>query len=72
MVIAVLLALQSSVVPASFDTRGALRAGLDTLYGGDFERAAAYFADLGARDTSDPAPVVFHAGAYIWLSLIHI
>jgi hypothetical protein len=44
----------------------ALRAGLDTLYGGDFERAAAYFGELAARDTSDPAPVVFQAGAYIW------
>ncbi|HET9384564.1 MAG TPA: hypothetical protein VFO67_05415 [Gemmatimonadales bacterium] len=43
-----------------------MRAGLDTLYGGDFERAAAHFADLAARDTSDPAPVVFQAGAYIW------
>ena len=44
----------------------ALRTGLDTLYGGDFEAAAAYFAALAARDTSDPAPVVFQAGAYIW------
>ena len=43
-----------------------LRAGLDTLYSGDFERAAAYFAGLAARDTTDPAPVVFQAGAYIW------
>jgi hypothetical protein len=46
--------------------RAALRAGLDTLYGGDFERAAAYFAELAGRDTTDPAPVVFQAGAYIW------
>jgi hypothetical protein len=46
--------------------RMALRAGLDTLYGGEFERAAAYFATLAARDTNDPAPVVFQAGAYIW------
>jgi hypothetical protein len=46
--------------------RAALRVGLDTLYGGDFERAAAYFAALAARDTTDPAPVVFQAGAYIW------
>lgn len=43
-----------------------LRAGLDTLYNGDFERAAAHFAELAARDTTDPAPVVFQAGAYIW------
>ena len=44
----------------------ALRAGLDTLYGGDFEGAAAYFATLAARAPADPAPVVFQAGAYIW------
>jgi len=59
---ALILLLQSS----SPDARVALRAGLDTLYGGDFERAAAFFADLAARDTTDPAPVVFQAGAYIW------
>jgi len=44
----------------------ALRAGLDTLYGGDFEAAANYFAELAVHDTTDPAPVVFQAGAYIW------
>lgn len=43
-----------------------LRAGLDTLYGGDFPRAAAYFARLGAAHPADPAPIVFQAGAYIW------
>jgi len=43
-----------------------LRAGLDTLYAGDFATAARVFADLSARDTADPAPVVFQAGAYIW------
>lgn len=43
-----------------------LRAGLDTLYAGDFGTAARYFADLAARDTSDPAPLTFEAGAYIW------
>lgn len=48
------------------ETRDALRAGLDTLYGGDFARAAAYFETLGQRDTTDPAPLVFQAGAYIW------
>ncbi len=72
---AILLALQSAplTVAAPGDTvsrpenaRAALRIGLDTLYGGDFERAAAYFAALAARDTTDPAPVVFQAGAYIW------
>ena len=43
-----------------------LRAGLDTLYGGGFPAAAAYFAQLGERDTTDPAPVTFEASAYIW------
>lgn len=46
--------------------RSALRAGLDTLYGGEFESAARYFAALAARDSNDPAPLVFQAGAYIW------
>jgi hypothetical protein len=46
--------------------RADLRAGLDTLYGGGFPAAAAYFADLAARDTTDPAPVTFEASAYIW------
>ncbi|HEY7193606.1 MAG TPA: hypothetical protein VH439_07685 [Gemmatimonadales bacterium] len=44
----------------------ALRAGLDTLYGGDFHAAADYFAALAARESTDPAPLVFQAGAYIW------
>jgi hypothetical protein len=59
---AIVLVLQS----ASPSSPVALRAGLDTLYGGDFERAAAYFAALAARAPADPAPVVFQAGAYIW------
>ncbi len=46
--------------------RADLRAGLDTIYGGDFAGAARYFTELSARDTADPAPVIFHAGAYIW------
>src|SRR5205814_768886 len=46
--------------------RPALRTGLDTLYSGDFERAATYFAALAAHEPADPAPVVFQAGAYIW------
>ena len=46
--------------------RPELRAGLDTLYGGGFPSAAAYFAGLGAKDPSDPAPLVFQASAYIW------
>jgi hypothetical protein len=55
----VLVALQST-------PRLALRTGLDTLYAGDFERAATYFAGLAARAPGDPAPLVFQAGAYIW------
>lgn len=46
--------------------RPELRAGLDTLYAGAFPVAAQYFAELSARDSSDPAPVIFHAGALIW------
>lgn len=43
-----------------------LRAGLDTLYAGAFPVAAAYFQALAARDTLDPAPLIFQASAYIW------
>jgi len=43
-----------------------VRAGLDTLYGGGFPVAAAYFAELAARDSTDPAPLTFEASAYIW------
>jgi len=46
--------------------RADLRAGLDTLYAGGFPAAALYFTALGARDTTDPAPVTFEASAYIW------
>ena len=46
--------------------RGELRSGLDTLYAGEFALAAAHFERLAARDTTDPAPLVFQAGAYIW------
>jgi hypothetical protein len=46
--------------------RADVRAGLDTLYGGGFPTAAAYFAELAARDSTDPAPVTFEASAYIW------
>jgi len=64
---AILLALQSAPrLAGPPDALYALRAGLDTLYGGDFEGAAAYFATLAARAPADPAPVVFQAGAYIW------
>lgn len=64
-VAAIALAIQQPAPPPD-EARDALRAGLDTLYGGDFERAAAYFEALGQRDTTDPAPLVFQAGAYIW------
>jgi len=43
-----------------------LRAGLDTLYSGQFAQAVAYFERIAARDTADPAPLIFQAGAYIW------
>ena len=43
-----------------------LASGLETLYAGQFGVAAAYFAALAARDTTDPAPVIFQAGSYIW------
>lgn len=72
MLLAFVVLLQSSspsapvAAPPSDPARAALRAGLDTLYGGDFERAVAHFAELAGRDTTDPAPVVFQAGAYIW------
>ncbi|HLQ59626.1 MAG TPA: hypothetical protein VK113_08935, partial [Gemmatimonadales bacterium] len=65
---AIVLALQSAAprLAGPPDAVHALRAGLDTLYGGDFQVATAYFATLAARAPADPAPVVFQAGAYIW------
>ena len=63
LIAAAVLVWQGALSPVD---RHALRAGLDTLYGGDFPRAAAYFARLGATHPADPAPVVFEAGAYIW------
>lgn len=51
---------------ASRTSRSELRSGLDTLYAGDFVTAARQFAVLAAVDTTDPAPLVFEAGAYIW------
>lgn len=53
-------------LPGPPDPLRALRVGLDTLYGGDFQRAADYFGTLAAREPTNPAPVVFQAGAYIW------
>jgi hypothetical protein len=61
-VVAIAVVLQNPSPPA----RDALRAGLDTLYGGNFARAATYFETLARRDSTDPAPLVFQAGAYIW------
>jgi hypothetical protein len=46
--------------------RPEIRAGLDTLYSGHFPEAAHYFRELAARDTLDPAPLIFQASAYIW------
>ncbi|HKW40385.1 MAG TPA: hypothetical protein VJN39_03960 [Gemmatimonadales bacterium] len=46
--------------------RPELRAGLDTLYSGGFPAAAAYFAELAARDSGDAAAVTFEASAYMW------
>ena len=43
-----------------------IRAGLDTIYAGAFPAAVSYFESLGARDTTDPAPLIFQASAYIW------
>ena len=71
---AALFLLQSPTAPGAPGAPGApelvgrpeLRAGLDTLYGGGFPAAAAHFAALAAEDTTDPAPVIFEAGAYIW------
>jgi hypothetical protein len=60
---AAVLLLQS---PSARMDRPDLRAGLDTLYSGDFAAAAAYFERLAARDTTDPAAVIFQADAYVW------
>jgi hypothetical protein len=67
--VAALLVWQGAAVsppPSPAAERNALRAGLDTLYSGDFAAAAAYFARLAGNQPADPAPVVFQAGAYIW------
>jgi hypothetical protein len=65
--LAALWLLQSAAaLPYLRSDRAELRAGLDTLYAGQFAAAARYFAALGAADPTDPAPPVFEAGAYIW------
>lgn len=43
-----------------------IRTGLDTIYSGAFPAAVHYFETLAARDTLDPAPLIFQASAYIW------
>ena len=63
---AVLLVQSADTASRLWIERPELRAGLDTLYAGDFTVAIRHFAELSARDTTDPAPVIFHAGAYIW------
>ncbi|HEV2672887.1 MAG TPA: hypothetical protein VGU74_17475 [Gemmatimonadales bacterium] len=61
-----MLAATVLMLQQAASSRQDLRAGLDTLYGGEFGRAAAYFETLAQRDSTDPAPLVFQAGAYIW------
>ncbi|OLC06679.1 MAG: hypothetical protein AUH42_05095 [Gemmatimonadetes bacterium 13_1_40CM_70_11] len=58
--------LAAAVLLLQGPERVELRARLDTLYSGDFATAAHSFAALAARDTTDPAPVIFHAAAYVW------
>jgi hypothetical protein len=60
-----MLVLALALLPQD-TSNAALRAGLDTLYGGQFERAAVYFELLAAERPADPAPLVFQAGSYIW------
>ena len=67
LLVTTVLLLQTTVPPPGLSRgRPDLRAGLDTLYAGRFAAAAAHFAALAARDTTDPAPVIFEAGAFIW------
>ena len=58
--------LAAAVLFLQTPDRVELRAGLDTLYSGQFAQAVAYFERIAARDTADPAPLIFQAGAYIW------
>jgi hypothetical protein len=58
--------LAAAVVLLQAPDRAELRSGLDTLYAGEFAAAAAHFERLAARDRTDPAALVFQAGAYIW------
>lgn len=43
-----------------------IRTGLDTIYAGAFLSGVHYFEALAARDSLDPAPLIFQATAYIW------
>ncbi|HEX4634383.1 MAG TPA: hypothetical protein VH163_11135 [Gemmatimonadales bacterium] len=61
-----LLPLLLAVLQQPHPQRPDLRAGLDTIYSGAFPAAAQYFETLAAKDTSDPAPLIFQASAYIW------
>lgn len=58
--------LAAAVLLLQGSDRAELRVGLDTLYGGEFAAAARYFEALAGRDSADPAPLIFQAGAYIW------
>jgi hypothetical protein len=58
--------LAAAVLFLQTPDRVELRAGLDTLYAGEFAAAASHFERLAARDSTDPAPLIFQAGAYIW------
>lgn len=60
------LLLQAPLPAARVVAHGEVRAGLDTLYAGQFQAAADYFARLAAGDSLHPAPVVFQASALIW------
>jgi len=60
------VALLLTVVQTAPRPTAQVRAGLDTLYAGHFGNAAHVFAQMAARDTTDPVPLIFQASAYIW------
>ena len=49
-----------------YPQRPDIRTGLDTIYAGAFPAAAGYFETIAAKDSLDPAPLIFQASAYIW------
>ena len=61
-----LLAVLQYPHPHPHSQRPDIRAGLDTIYAGDFPAAVHYFQTLAVKDTLDPAPLIFQASAYIW------